>query len=478
MSIGRQSHTATLLQNGKVLVVAGRFTNYLASAELYDPSAGIWSPAGSLPSARSEHCATLLRNGKVLVAGGINSVPTNGTALYDPVLNSWSVANLMSAKRDNFCLSLLPNGKVLACGGASGFTIYSSAEIYDPAVGNWTATASMKFQRAGATCTVLANGGVLLSGGYDLSGFDSIPVSASEIFDSSTESWTTASSMQAPRYYHSVTPLANGKVLVAGGVSRDNFVTNGAEIFDPANSSFTATGPMLAPHYGHSAILLPSGKVLLIDSGTNNTAAELYDPQTGVWTAAGPGFDLYAANGLVLLRDGRVMVCAFTNTLLYNYSSNTWTQAPPPLHVRTGATASLLTNGLVLLAGGWLPNIFIPNSDTLIYQAELFNPQTASWSEVGSLTYGRYNHTANLLPNGKVLVSAGYGTSTAFPDSRTQLPFAEIFNPVSGTWTTTARLAIARESHASVSLLSGQVVIAGGTIFRGGGLLIGKSQTF
>src|SRR5450432_2269941 len=74
MVTARLYHTSTLLPNGKVLVAGGFDSsgNYLASAELYDPASGTWTPTGSLAGARDFHTATLLPNGKVLVAGGYN----------------------------------------------------------------------------------------------------------------------------------------------------------------------------------------------------------------------------------------------------------------------------------------------------------------------------------------------------------------------------------------------------------------------
>src|SRR2546429_5382310 len=72
MSIGRQAPAATLLTNGKVLVVGGGKPTATSSAELYDPSTGLWAPTGSMTTPRVGHTATLLSDGKVLVAGGYN----------------------------------------------------------------------------------------------------------------------------------------------------------------------------------------------------------------------------------------------------------------------------------------------------------------------------------------------------------------------------------------------------------------------
>ncbi len=116
LNLPRSGHTATLLGNGKVLVVGG------TSAELYDPIAGTWSITGA-PNISGD-TATLLHNGKVLLVDG------NGAELYDPVTGTWSsTGSLLTGGRYRYTATLLPNGKVLV---AAGYTV-NSAELYDPA---------------------------------------------------------------------------------------------------------------------------------------------------------------------------------------------------------------------------------------------------------------------------------------------------------------------------------------------------------
>src|SRR5207245_2841573 len=118
LKTGRFSHTATLLQNGKVLVAGGRggsglqCCNSLSSAELYDPAMGTWSYTGSLNAARYGHTATLLQDGKVLVTGG----HLNTSELYDPATGTWSYTGNLNTSRFWDSATLLPNGKVLVTG--------------------------------------------------------------------------------------------------------------------------------------------------------------------------------------------------------------------------------------------------------------------------------------------------------------------------------------------------------------------------
>ena len=124
----RFNHTATLLQNGKVLVAGGGNSGsnpFLSTAELFDPANGTWSAATSMAVARRDHTATLLTNGKVLVAGGYNDFGYLDTAqLYDPGTGSWNVtANNLTTARAFHTTTLLANGKVLLVGGLMSMVV-------------------------------------------------------------------------------------------------------------------------------------------------------------------------------------------------------------------------------------------------------------------------------------------------------------------------------------------------------------------
>jgi hypothetical protein len=225
-------HTATLLQNGTVLVAGGwGGDRALNKAELYDPETGVWRLTGSLNAARYAHVATLLSDGKVLSTGGSDwddfSYMLESAELYDPDTGRWSRTGSLNTSRSFHTATLLPDGTVLAAGGHSppwqqpSFAP-QSAELYDPASGTWNLTGQLNRARASHTATLLPRGKVLLAGGGG---------TTTELYDGVTGEWSLIASLVSPRSSHTVTPLLNAKILIAGG-STQNTSLNSAELFD------------------------------------------------------------------------------------------------------------------------------------------------------------------------------------------------------------------------------------------------------
>lgn len=324
MKVARSGHTATLLPDGRVLVVGGMDGNtILDSAELYDPGTGTWKLTGYLNIARKGHTATLLPNGRVLVVGGDeNECTNNGSAeLYDPTTESWTLTDELITVRSEHTATLLLDGRVLIAGGYCGSNLFlKTAELYDPATGTWSQATDMISARQNHTATLLADGRVLIAGGYD----DWVGIERTELYDPVVDTWTKAGDMvtggwdgETGRAWHSATLLSDGQVLVAGGWDGyDDGWTTGAELYDPLAGTWTRTDSMNFYRYGHTATLLTGGQVLVaggIDVFEETRTTELYNLDTGSWT---PAQDMNVERGwhtATMLHDGRVLVAGGEN---------------------------------------------------------------------------------------------------------------------------------------------------------------------
>jgi N-acetylneuraminic acid mutarotase len=347
LNTARSYHTATLLQDGKVLVVGGQGPNTLDSAELYDPATGTWSVTGHMSRPRVDHTATLLRSGRVLVAGG-ESPDFGGTAtaeIYDPATGTWSPTGNMITIRSGHAATLLQDGRVLVAGGYNT-DIIQSAELYDPGTGNWSATGNLNFARYWHSMTLLQNGEVLVARGSDDGDLASTLYSA-ELYDPLSGKWRVVADSNGGSVAHTATLLPNGKVLItggnAGGIGGDHVLAI-SELFDPATESWSRTGDLLARRYGHAATLLPTGDVLI--SGGSDQIGHYPDLQY-INLATAERFDATAA---------------------------TWGSAADLSSARYGHTATLLLDGNVLAAGG---SISGPNYPELA-SAELYVNSSAA----------------------------------------------------------------------------------------------------
>ncbi len=365
--------------------LAGLLVFLFATTAVHADTSGIWTYTGSLLEPSYWNLSTLLHNGKVLVLVGND----NSSNLYNPTTSTWSSAGVLPNSVGTVpTMTLLPNGKVVV-----------GSNLYDPDTNTWSDADGV-------------HGGLVLPNGKILG----LGWATSTLYDPNTDTTTTLNntgdvSFVSNWQQHTTTVLSDGRVLIAGGnycytynlspCDNGDFETNYAAIYDPNTATWSKTGDMLYPTiegngYFSTATLLPSGKVLIAGSygcirnynpstqdcgGTDYIKqAQSYDPTTGIWSSTG----------------------------YLNYP-------------RSKPTATLLPNGKVLLAAGDTCGLFDPSTGNCNFNngggitnvAEIYDPNTNSWSITGSLNSPREEHTATLLQNGEVLVAGGLGSTTA-----------------------------------------------------------------
>ena len=332
MNSPRSGHTATRLTDGRVLIAGGsprvapgEITSVLATSELFDPASKSFAQSATMAISRFGHSAVRLLDGRVLVMGGTsfcNTVFCSQTAtaeIFDPATESFTSPGSMLSARTGFSATLLQDGRVLVAGGFSHFCpglfscYLSSAELFDPASGTFSSTGSMTMPRSNATATELNNGMVLIAGGQDNSG----PLSTLELFDPAKGIFTLAGNMLTPRRLHSAVALSNGDVLLAGG-NGDSSTLASTEVFETSANQSTAAARMMTPRTNHTATLLNNREILfaggenntqlLPDSGSISASAELFDPGSGQFAATASMNVARTGHTATLLSDGSVLV--------------------------------------------------------------------------------------------------------------------------------------------------------------------------
>jgi hypothetical protein len=353
----------------------------------------------------------------------------------------------------------IPSGAtVLVVGGQAVASMpLTSAEVYASAA--FTTAGNMLVARYRPTASLISSGAtILIAGGLDASGG---ALKTAETYQIAGKTFGTATiGMQCAHKGHTATVLTNGKVLIAG---RDGTTTTAcAELYDPGTGTFTRTGDMATPLSDHAAVLLANGKVLIVGgsvdasgcvSCTATKSAELYDPNTGIFTAT--SHSLLSARSsptATLLSSGKVLITGggvtptsgpLRNAELYDPVADTFTSITSNMSVeRQFHTATLLTSGQVLLAGG-LTKV----GSVATASADLYDPATNAFKATSAMASARLYHTATPLGNGVILIVGGIMQPTGMGESG-----AELYDPTTGVFTMTGGLTTGRYGAAASPL--------------------------
>jgi hypothetical protein len=290
-------------------------------------------------------------------------------------------------------------------------------------------------------------------------------------------SFTPTGSLSVGRVGAAAAPLPDGRVLVAGGgdLYCCNKALSSAEIFDPATGAFSSAGigAMTVDRTGAAAAPLPDGRVLIAGGESGDppsvlSSAEIFNPATGTFSSAGIGAMTTARNDAVAapLPDGRVLIaggsiydCAcfgLSSAEVFDPSTNTFSSAGigSMTTPRAKAAAAQLPDGRVLIAGGCCGG-----GGYDLSSAEIYDPATGTFSTTGSMTFTRETAAAAPLPDGRVLVAGGK-EDNMYP---CYLSDAEVFDPATDSFSqTTASMSVPRSGAVAASITNG-VLVAGGS---------------
>lgn len=241
----REGHSATGLDDGTVLILGGDEDDVgggkttVASFEIYDPQTQSFTAAGSMTQARSTHTATKLNDGRVLIVGGYAlygpGVAAATAEIYDHVTGLSTAVAAPSMGRTLHTATLLADGRVLVIGGGAKFdltdvfgslsTVVKTSEIYDPVANTWSTGPNVPNPLLAHQASRLADGRVLVTSGVEVGNLFGIPVPAFTSncmrYDPVTNTFLSTASMPVPRAYHGQITLPGGGALVVGGATGD-----------------------------------------------------------------------------------------------------------------------------------------------------------------------------------------------------------------------------------------------------------------
>jgi WD40 repeat protein len=370
---------------------------------------------------------------------------------------------------------LRPVARAVGVVAAAALVIAASPTVgrlfsFGPSTGSFHATGSMTIPRSTHDATLLANGPVLITGGLTA---ELRPTATAELYDPATGTFTATGSMAARRSLHTATLLPDGRVLVAGGLDEGAgaFLAS-AELYDPATGRFAPTGSMAIARAGPTATLLPDGLVLVAGGLAGDTmpsgcldSAELYDPTTGQFRATGSMTSRRYVHSATLLRTGQVLMTGgacpgrSSSAELYDPTTGVFLPTGAGSASRLGESAVLLDDGRVVLAGG---------ADGSI---EIYDPASGSFTSSGHMLSprGGGGFNANVLQDGAVLFSGG--SHNICCAEWEYFPSGELYHLSTGQSLLSGSMTETRANDSATLLADGRVLIAGGESPSGGGVL-------
>lgn len=474
----RHGHTATVLPDGRVLVVGGRHASGGWPIAEYgvlilDPGSGTWTPAAPTRVPRANQSAIDLANGRVLVVGG-DPYPEDpeqrrhvSAECYNPARDVWEDVAVPPDLRLFHIIGRFKDGRVLTIGSSERATEKPSLMptwvahpyTFDPASSTWTRGAPVPDVDLGAM-TLLPDGRMLCSGGLhdhfdpeaalarvdadadpdEIQRMHRLEISPRVwLFNPAADTWTARAPMSVPRASHTLTPLADGCVLATGGQTvppgtmpylfEQLEALASTEIYDPVADRWTAATPLPAPRVAHHALALTGGRFVLVIGGDR-------------------------LGGSTVAR----------TVHLYDSADGQWHQLPRPAMARHGDAVVRVPPRRIVDVGG---NYHEPLAECLDFAVQPLGwrplprmaPGTRPECSPAETLVERWGHAATVLPDGSVIVAGGERDQPTWPPAE---PRAVRYVPAERRWVDAGRLPHPVDRPSAVLLRDGRVALLGG----------------
>ncbi len=429
-----------------------------SEALMWSPQHRGWKQLGSPRECQQNrylHTMTALPSGKILIAGGLCDSAKMGDdptpypvfaslSLWNGATLQWEPAPSLSVARMLHTATLLKDGSVMLAGGENdpgvdkpAQRLLASVESYREGV--MAQLAPLRTARARHTATLLADGSVVVAGGIDEGGK---PINSVEIWDSQKQSWRDGPPLTTARNKHSATLLRDGRLMIAGGRGANGEALSSVEIWDPVTATWSPGRPLLYPLLAHSAALLADGDVLITGGYTikNTPVARvmLFQKSSGQWLPAGSAAPeqlskTFPAMSIVTGPDGSAHIFGLRRIFQWLPTKNL-ANTYPAYGERDLFASTLLNDGRVLLSGGIMTSLLSDISGSPILDAaEIYDPRSGRYAVTGRMNLTRLMHSAIALDDGRAVAAGGWvWARDNFGKSVANSP--EVWDPKTGVW--------------------------------------------
>jgi len=376
-----------------------------------------------------------------------------------PFTTTWNTATVTNAVHTLTAIARDSAGNITTSAPVS-VTVSNTS---DPTVtGAWTAP--FNWPLVAINMVVTRTGEVMSWDGPPSNGGTS-----AQLWNPNTGTFTPIPNNVTNMFCNAAVVLADGRVLAIGGHADWGVGVRNADIFNPITKQWTFVAPMHYARWYPTATVLPDGRVFTI-SGSDTCEScivsipEIYDPVSNSWTAlTSAPFSVALYPFMFVLPDGRLLEAGATRALVgtrvLNINTQTWTVVDP--NPRDGHTAVMYEPGKIMKSGSAADvNVSTAPAASTTFTLDMTQP-SPTWQQTPNMAFRRAYHNLTLLPDGTVLATGGGSTKDGVNYANSVLA-AEIWSPVTKTWSTLASMQTGRLYHGtSVLLLDGRVLVAG-----------------